>query len=128
MSSNTGCLLGGVIGIVIIVTFFGWLFDAAWFYKTFYTMSYDMDLGRVEIAKKPHDCEFMTAPLGEKNCHYQRVTNKVEWATNANGQPMRMGNPLGHSTVARRGRFKHRVSVTLTCRWIAPMGSTRLTT
>ena len=27
----------------------------------------------VTIDKEPHDCDFMTAPIGIKHCHYERV-------------------------------------------------------
>jgi hypothetical protein len=89
MSSESGCLLGGAIGILIVTVFFDWLFDAQWFYKAFYVMYDSVSWNHVDIWKKPHDCEFSKAPLGDKNCHFERVTHKVEWATNASGQPIR---------------------------------------
>jgi len=38
----------------------------------------------VEIAPRAHDCEFSTAPLGSKNCHYEANVDIVE------GPPMRV--------------------------------------
>jgi hypothetical protein len=26
---------------------------------------------KYEILPRPHDCEFMTAPIGSKHCHYE---------------------------------------------------------
>ena len=33
---------------------------------------YDLHVGHVQVAKKPDDCKFETAPLGQKNCHYEK--------------------------------------------------------
>lgn len=90
MSSDSGCLLGGLIGVLIVVVLFGWLFDAAWLYKSFYVLNDDVSWDRVYIEKKPHDCEFMTAPFGAKNCHYEKAVTIIKWATrNGDGFPIR---------------------------------------
>jgi hypothetical protein len=39
--------------------------------KSWYALTNDVPAHRVEIDNEPHDCDFMTAPLGDKNCHYE---------------------------------------------------------
>jgi hypothetical protein len=38
--------------------------------KSWYALTHEVPAERVEVEKKPHDCEFSTAPIGVKNCHY----------------------------------------------------------
>ena len=33
---------------------------------------YEIQYAEAVVDDKPHDCEFMTAPLGKKNCSYQK--------------------------------------------------------
>jgi len=33
---------------------------------------YRIDSQHITVASQPHDCEFLTAPVGSKNCHYER--------------------------------------------------------
>jgi hypothetical protein len=47
-----------------------WLFPES---KTGYTMKYDLTDEKVIIDRKPHDCEWETAPLGAKHCHYDKA-------------------------------------------------------
>ena len=36
-------------------------------------IKYDLDDSHVFMDKKPHDCEWASAPLGDKHCHYEMV-------------------------------------------------------
>ena len=47
-----------------------WLFPES---KVGYTMKYALADEEVIIDRKPHDCEWETAPLGAKHCHYEKV-------------------------------------------------------
>jgi hypothetical protein len=38
--------------------------------RSWYALTGKVSVEQVEMAKKPHDCEFMTAPIGVKHCHY----------------------------------------------------------
>jgi len=38
--------------------------------RSWYALTGKVPVEQVEMAKKPHDCEFMTAPIGDKRCHY----------------------------------------------------------
>jgi hypothetical protein len=79
--------LGQWIGIVIVV----WLaingFDEAWYSKWRYAMWHGTSSDKVTIDQKPHDCDFLASPLGEKNCRYdaqvQVQTIKLSTDTNS---------------------------------------------
>jgi hypothetical protein len=42
-----------------------------------YANKYGVKPEQVTIQKQPHDCEYETAPLGKKNCHYEQVVTTV---------------------------------------------------
>jgi len=52
-----------VLGLVV------WVFLPA---KTKYALEYETDSSNVIIEAKPHNCDWETAPLGAKNCHYEK--------------------------------------------------------
>jgi hypothetical protein len=55
---------------------FAWLVHVSdW--QWVYALKYDVNYTQVTIEKKPHDCEWSAAPIGEKNCHYERVISTV---------------------------------------------------
>jgi hypothetical protein len=35
-----------------------------------YALQYDVESSTVTIDKKPHECEWGSAPIGDKHCHY----------------------------------------------------------
>jgi hypothetical protein len=37
-----------------------------------YSLYYAVDTDNVSITDKPHDCAFLTSPVGDKWCHYDR--------------------------------------------------------
>jgi hypothetical protein len=39
----------------------------------------------VEVSAQPHDCEFLTAPIGVKNCHYEPQVRTVQLRTTETG-------------------------------------------
>jgi hypothetical protein len=41
------------------------------------------------IEKKPADCDFMTAPIGNKGCSYERQVSTVRWAKSDAGVQLR---------------------------------------
>jgi hypothetical protein len=38
--------------------------------KSWYALNNGVPVERVQVEKKPHDCEYDTAPIGSKHCHY----------------------------------------------------------
>ena len=59
--------------VVIICGSLLWYF---WDSKLIVSIRYDTDFDKVYSDPKPHDCEWGTAPLGQKHCDYQSVITK----------------------------------------------------
>jgi len=59
-----------------------------WFSKWRLGLAYDVSEDKITIDQKPHECSFLAAPLGEKDCHYDREITTLRWATNQNGDPI----------------------------------------
>jgi hypothetical protein len=38
-----------------------------------YSIEYETDQSNVYVEPKPHDCDFNKAPLGDKECHFEKV-------------------------------------------------------
>ncbi len=68
--------LGWVLGIVLV-----WFalagFSDLWNSKLRFSMFYSVDYDQVTIQKKPTDCDFFHAPIGDKDCHYEKVVGTV---------------------------------------------------
>ena len=74
-------------GALIVWTFMS-LSGIVWHSKLRYALQYDTGVREVNVATKPHDCEFWAAPLGNKYCHYERRISTLRWATSTDGQPI----------------------------------------
>jgi hypothetical protein len=70
---------GFLILVVLVLVSWGasfvatWLFpESAWAYE--WQAFYDTELkdATISIERLPHDCDFFTAPLGSKNCHFEK--------------------------------------------------------
>ncbi len=69
-----------VIGAIV---WFGGLDDS----KLRYEIQYDD--AEVTVDDKPHDCEFLTAPMGRKNCSYQKEVSVALFSKDvATGEPI----------------------------------------
>jgi hypothetical protein len=60
----------------------------AWHSKWRYELQYGVESSKIQYDKEPHDCEFLTVPLGNKNCHYERSVSTLRWATSTTGRPI----------------------------------------
>jgi hypothetical protein len=76
-----------VVGAFVI----GWWTDADWFLKWLYAGKFNVTMEQVTVAKKPHDCDFMQAPMGSKNCHYIQRASPF--------YPSEPGSPLKYNHV-----------------------------
>lgn len=43
-----------------------------------YMLLYQVEIDHVHVSKKPSDCEWEHAPLGDKGCHYMKRVNAIE--------------------------------------------------
>ena len=51
-----------------------WLFPTQeWAYKWQYFDEPNLEGATFEVEPKPHGCEFLTAPIGAKHCHYEAI-------------------------------------------------------
>ena len=44
--------------------------------NVYYGLLNDVSAERVTIMPQPHDCDFSKAPIGDKECHYERLITK----------------------------------------------------
>lgn len=47
-------------------------YDYYYYPADYYAHKYNTDQRHVIIDREPHDCDFDSAPLGNKNCHYDK--------------------------------------------------------
>jgi hypothetical protein len=47
------------------------MFDDVWYSKLRYSTQYGAEFSQITKSRKPQDCEFMAAPIGNKSCHYE---------------------------------------------------------
>ena len=57
---------------------------AAYFLR--YAFEANVSYDQVFVADKPRDCDFFTAPMGNKLCHYETVVQTVRISTSTTGQ------------------------------------------
>jgi hypothetical protein len=70
-----------VIGVFI---FLSDVSESKWRYAFFHRVHID----HVTVQKKPPDCDFLTAPLGRKNCHFDKVLATTMWSMSTAGKPI----------------------------------------
>jgi hypothetical protein len=71
---------GWVLVVVILFALSYWI-PEIWYSKIRYSWSYGVSTDQVTIEKKPTDCDFLRAPLGSKDCHYDRQVSAIEVKT-----------------------------------------------
>ncbi len=65
--------LGGLAILAVIGLFIWILLPDSWTDKIKYSVEYRVDMSQVVRDEPPSDCDFMTAPLGIKQCHYKKT-------------------------------------------------------
>jgi hypothetical protein len=61
--------------IIVLLGLAAWYF---WDSPLLISWRFDVDINKVHVKHKPHDCEFQTAPLGDKHCDYEASIFKNE--------------------------------------------------
>jgi hypothetical protein len=77
-----GCLVWVVLLAGALVWYWGW--ESA----LRYSLQYNVELSQVSVETKPKDCDFLHAPLGQKDCHYEKVVSILRFGRNPAGQPI----------------------------------------
>jgi len=82
----------GVFIVVVVVLGIWEIRDSDWFAKIYAATKYSLPQSKIDIEEsRPHDCDFMTAPVGSKHCSYKREY-LAEWFTlSKNNQPISYG-------------------------------------
>ena len=68
--------------IVGTVVWFAWLDDSKLRYK------FQYEDAEVTVTDKPRDCDFLTAPLGKKNCSYEKLVATFHYSVSTKGEPI----------------------------------------
>jgi hypothetical protein len=71
--------------VLALLLFYFWL-DDKWPTKLRYSVQYRVRVSQVTVAKQPHNCDWLAAPLGSKNCHYDAVVQVVQIVSAKTGQ------------------------------------------
>jgi hypothetical protein len=77
-----------MVGWIVLASFLWDVPGNMWHSKIRYETEYSLPADKVIVATHPHDCAFLSAPLGEKYCHYDREVSTVRWATSTTGNPI----------------------------------------
>jgi hypothetical protein len=79
----------GPVGCIVSAVLFWWfLGEPIWHSKLRYSIQYEVPYSSVTKMKKPHNCDFLRAPLGDKNCEYEPQVSAVKTATSTEGKPI----------------------------------------
>ena len=60
--------------------------DSDWTNKWRYSLDDDLKDATIVVGPIPHDCEFLTSPLGSKHCHYEKQVATIRIRTDASGR------------------------------------------
>jgi hypothetical protein len=89
---NKGAGDTGALGLLI---FWGLVAFGIWFFvwgrdtSLRYQIQYSASSENVTVEKKPTDCEFLHAPMGNKDCHYEKAVGVVTYAPDTQtGRPI----------------------------------------
>jgi len=90
-STSFQLLFCGIIGYYVLFI----LPPSIWHAQWRYAFEYGVASNDVHAETKPHDCNFLAAPLGAKYCHYERLVSTVKetkvagrWDLNCDNVPV----------------------------------------
>jgi hypothetical protein len=63
----------GIVALVLLIMAYDYEFQP----KDYYAMDFSTKASNVFVTSEPHNCEWMSAPLGDKHCHYEK--NVTSW-------------------------------------------------
>lgn len=76
----------GLAGLVstafFLIVLFVWIPDL-WHSKVRYEWQYGVNSDQITVNKRPTDCDFFHAPIGNKGCDYQRQVNSIQVRTDS---------------------------------------------
>ena len=87
-----GIAMGGIVLLLMVPkSLYGYVAvqlapEKPWAYKWRYSSEDGMRGAVVTVDARPHNCEFMTAPLGSKHCDYKRNVATIRVRTSTSGR------------------------------------------
>lgn len=95
---STSNISGGSVVVLVVFVFAGFALwdgvrDSDWLAKAQARSKYGVTDSKIQIeGTRPHDCDFLTAPIGEKHCSYEREY-LADWFTlSTTHEPIEYGN------------------------------------
>jgi hypothetical protein len=79
-----------------------------------YGFKYNVDESSVFITPRPHDCEWGSAPLGNKHCHYKAEVSGVRTAISTDGTTPLVSYDEGNTWTVNTDHVKRSVFVSWT--------------
>jgi hypothetical protein len=64
-------ILKWMLGMLLLAFILWWALPVDWRIK--YAAEYAVGIGKIAMEQKPHNCDWDSAPLGSKHCHYEPV-------------------------------------------------------
>ena len=82
LKRHTITLSKWVMGLSVLAFAVWWMLPDNWQIKwqIKYAWEYSVDSDHVVIERKPHNCDWDSAPLGNKHCHYEAVVSTLNSA------------------------------------------------
>jgi hypothetical protein len=87
--SGGGSWWNFALGVFVAAIIIPEIISTVWHSKWRYAFQYGVPYSRVAKTEKPHDCAFMKAPIGDKECHYDIQVTYVRTSTD-----VRTGKPI----------------------------------
>jgi hypothetical protein len=69
-------VIGWLLGVCVVLFVLWWFLPDDW--KLKYAVQYWVSTDQVVIERKPHNCEWGSAPLGDKHCHYKALVMPLD--------------------------------------------------
>jgi hypothetical protein len=76
---------GGLVGWIIFALIVYVILPASWTDPILYSTVYQINSDQVHRSDRPTDCDFMHAPLGNKDCHYKKLVTAYNSVGNVVG-------------------------------------------
>jgi hypothetical protein len=88
VKESRGAVVAAFWGLIIYMIV-SLMIDAAWHSRWRYAVRFGVNANAVRVEKKPHDCDFMAAPIGIKYCDYDPQVSFIRW-----GRSQTTGDPV----------------------------------
>ena len=88
MAADSKREVSSIILVICVAFFWSLVVEPAWHSRLRYSVQYGVSYSSVTKLKKPHTCDFLTGPIGNKNCSYEPQVTTVRTAISTEGKPI----------------------------------------